>query len=181
VTESQALAPRIRDAVVADLAAITRIYGHHVEHGLASFELLPPDVAEMTRRYHAVREQGMPYVVAELDGRVAGYAYTGAYRPRPAYRFTVEDTVYAAADAVGRGVGRALLETIISRCTAAGKRQMVAVIGDSGNAASIGLHRAMGFEMAGTLHSIGFKHGRWVDGVLMQRALGAGDTSPPED
>ena len=181
MTETQAQGLQIRDAAAADLPAITRIYGHHVVHGLASFELSPPGLEEMTRRYQAVLEQGMPYVAADLDGQVVGYAYAGPYRPRPAYRFTVENTVYVDAQAVGQGVGRALLEAIIGRCTAAGKRQMVAVIGDTGNAASIGLHRAVGFEMGGTLNSIGFNHGRWVDGVLMQRALGEGDTTPPED
>jgi phosphinothricin acetyltransferase len=170
----------IRDATEADMPSIARIYGHHVEHGLASFELTPPDAAEMTRRFHGVLEQGMPYVVADLDGQVAGYSYAGPYRPRPAYRFTVEDTVYVDPDAVGKGVGRTLLEAIIARCTALGKRQMVAVIGDSANKASIGLHKAMGFEMTGTLRSIGFKHGRWVDSVLMQRPLGDGDATPPE-
>lgn len=174
-----ALAMTVRDAADADLAAVQAIYAHFVLHGLASFEEVPPSTAEIARRREAVRALGLPYLVAEAEGRVLGFAYAGPYRPRPAYRYTVEDSVYVAPDAGGRGAGRALLATLIRRCEAAGFRQMVAVIGDSGNAASIGLHRALGFETAGVLRSVGFKFGRWVDSVLMQRRLGPGDAGLP--
>lgn len=169
----------LRDARPDDLPAITAIYGHHVRTGLASFETEAPDLAEMTQRYEAVRAKGFPYLVAELDGAVAGYAYASHYRPRFAYRFTVEDSVYIHPDRTGLGLGRALLVRLLAECEQAGCRQVVAVIGDSGNTPSIALHRACGFEMTGTFRSIGFKHGRWLDTVLMQRALGTGDTTPP--
>lgn len=171
----------VRPVEAADLDAIQRIYAHHVLHGLASFEETPPDAAELTRRWHAIAEAGLPYLCATggADGAIVGYAYTGPYRPRSAYRFSVEDSVYVAPEAAGRGIGRALLRRLIDICTDLGKRQMIAIIGDSGNTASIALHRACGFELAGTFTAIGFKHGRWVDSVLMQRALGAGcDTLP---
>lgn len=171
----------VRPVEAADLDAIQRIYAHHVLHGLASFEETPPDAAELTRRWHAIAEAGLPYLCATggADGAIVGYAYTGPYRPRSAYRFSVEDSVYVAPGAAGRGIGRALLRRLIDICTDLGKRQMIAVIGDSGNTASIALHRACGFELVGTFTAIGFKHGRWVDSVLMQRALGAGcDTLP---
>ena len=170
----------LRPALEADLADLQRIYAHHVLTGLASFEETPPDVAELTRRWRAIAELGLPYVVAEgPGGEIAGYAYAGPYRPRSAYRFTVEDSIYLDPAFQGRGLGRALLARLINDATACGKRQMIAVIGDSANAASIGVHRALGFEMTGTFKAIGLKFGRWVDTVLMQRALGAGDTRTP--
>ncbi len=172
-------APLVRPSAAGDLPAITGIYAHHVRHGLASFEETPPDVAEMTRRRAAVLAAGYPYLVAELDGRVAGYAHAAPYRARPAYRHSVENTVYVAPDGIGRGVGRALLAALIEACSAQGYCQMVAVVGDTGNDASIGLHEALGFERVGRLRSIGFKFGRWVDSVILQRALGDGDETPP--
>ena len=162
----------VRLSTEADLPAIQAIYAHHVLTGLASFEELPPDLAEMARRRAELSARGLPHLVAEADGRVLGYAYAGPYRARIAYRFTVEDSVYVAPDATGRGLGRLLLARLIADCEALGARQMVAVIGDSGNAASIGLHRALGFEHTGTLRDVGSKFGRWVDTVLMQRPLG---------
>ncbi len=169
----------IRPAMPEDLPAITAIYDHHVRTGLASFEEVPPDVKEMTRRYGDLVAQGFPYVAAEQDGAVIGYAYAGPYRTRSAYRFTVEDTVYVKAGLGGRGIGRQLLDVVIDRTTAMGLRQMIAVIGDSDNGGSIGVHRACGFRMTGTLEAVGFKFGRWVDGVIMQRALGPGATTAP--
>jgi phosphinothricin acetyltransferase len=171
---------RLRDGRDDDLPAIQAIYAHHVLHGLASFEETPPDLAEMQRRWQAVRAGGYPYLVAELDGRVAGYAYAGPYRPRPAYRYTVEGSVYVDAERPRRGIGRRLLAELIARCEALGFRRMIGVIGDSANQASIGLHEALGFRRAGHLHSVAFKHGRWVDSVIMERPLGPGDTSLPE-
>jgi phosphinothricin acetyltransferase len=173
------MATRVRPAVPGDLPAITAIYAHHVRTGIASFEEIPPDAAEMARRHAEIVGGGFPYVVAEVDGAVAGYAYASLYRARSAYRFAVEDSVYVADGRHGLGLGRALLTRVIDDATALGKRQMVAVIGDSGNAASIGLHRACGFAMIGTLPAIGFKFGRWVDSVFMQRALGPGDATLP--
>jgi L-amino acid N-acyltransferase YncA len=169
----------LRPAASPDLAAITQIYGDAVMHGTASFEIVPPDEAEMTRRFRALQDGGYPYLVAEIDGVVAGYAYAGPYRARPAYNWTVEDSVYIAADAQRRGIGRALLERLIQEAERRGYRQMIAVVGDSRQAASIELHRALGFTLVGTLVSVGFKHGRWLDSVLMQRPLGAGDTTAP--
>lgn len=169
----------IRSVEATDIGTIQRIYAHHVLHGLASFEETPPDAAELTRRWRAIADAGLPYLCA-LDGTdIRGYAYAGPYRPRTAYRFTVEDSVYVAPDAAGQGYGRALLRALIGICTDLGKRQMVAVIGDSGNEASIGLHRACGFRIVGTFAAIGFKHGRWVDSVLMQRDLGLGSATLP--
>jgi L-amino acid N-acyltransferase YncA len=171
--------PSIRAAGAADIPAITRIYAHAVRHGTASFELEPPDEAEMARRQRVLLEGGFPYLVAELDGAVAGYAYAGPYRARPAYRFSVEDSVYVAAAAHRRGVGRALLETLIVEAEARGFRQMIAVIGDSAQAPSIELHRAAGFRLIGAIESVGFKFDRWLDSVLMQRALGPGASTAP--
>lgn len=162
----------VRQARESDLPGITAIYAHHVRTGLASFETEPPDEAEMRARYEALRAKGLPYLACDCDGRLAGYAYASSYRTRPAYRFTLEDSVYVHPDFAGRGIGRALLAQLIEACAAYGCRQLVAVIGDSGNAASIGLHAALGFEKVGTLRSVGFKHGRWVDSVLMQRSIG---------
>ncbi len=173
--------PSIRPSRPEDVAPICAIYAHHVRHGVASFELDPPEVAEMARRRQDVLDAGLPYLVAELDGAVAGFACAGPYRLRPAYRYTVESTVYVADWAVRRGVGRELLEALISACEAVGKRRMVAVIGDSGNDASISLHASVGFSHAGTLKDVGYKHGRWLDAVLMQRGLGAGAEAPPAD
>ena len=173
--------PSIRPSRPEDVAPICAIYAHHVRHGVASFELDPPEVAEMARRRQDVLDAGFPYLVAELDGAVAGFACAGPYRLRPAYRYTVESTVYVADWAVRRGVGRKLLEALISACEAVGKRRMVAVIGDSGNDASISLHASVGFSHAGTLKDVGYKHGRWLDAVLMQRGLGAGVETPPAD
>lgn len=171
----------VRASAATDIAAIAAIYRHHVLTGLASFEEVPPEPAEMARRRAAIVEAGMPWLAAtDPAGMVLGYAYAGPYRPRPGYRYTAEDSVYVAPGAVGRGVGRALLAALIARCETLGFRQLVAVIGDSGNAASIGLHRALGFAQVGLLPAVGFKFGRWVDGVLMQRALGAGASSLPD-
>ncbi|MCW5660431.1 MAG: N-acetyltransferase [Burkholderiaceae bacterium] len=169
----------LRDTAESDMPAIQALYAHHVLHGIATFEEVPPSVTEMAERRAAVLKAGLPYLAAELDGHVLGYAYATAYRPRPAYRFTVEDSVYVAQGLDGRGIGSALLQALIERCERGPWRQMLAVIGNSRNAGSIALHRRLGFEAVGTLRSVGFKHGRWVDTVLMQRALGAGDGSAP--
>jgi len=171
----------LRDCDPADIPAIAAIYGHWVTHGVASFELEPPDAEEMGRRRAAILAGGYPYLVAEGEGgRILGYAYASAWRTRPAYRFGCENSVYVAPDAGRGGVGRAILGALIARCEAKGLRLMVAVIGDSANAPSIGLHRAMGFTHAGLLSATGWKHGRWVDTVLMTRPLGPGATTPPE-
>ncbi len=172
-------APLVRPATVADLPAITAIYRHHVLHGLASFEIEAPDISEMTRRYAVIRELGLPYLVAESGGRVAGYAYAAVYRARPAYRYTVEDSVYVENDCAGRGVGSALMPALIEGCAAAGRRQIIAVIGDSANHPSIRLHEKFGFQRVGLLPAVGYKFGRWVDSVLMQRDVGDGQHSPP--
>ena len=169
----------VRASTEADVARCAEIYAHHVLHGTASFELDPPDLAEMKRRRAAVLDLGLPHLVAERDGWVLGYAYAGNWRPRPAYKFSVEDSVYIDKDAVGQGVGKALLPVLIGQCAALGKRQMVAVIGDSGSTPSIRLHASCGFRMVGTLENIGFKFGRWLDSVLMQRPLGKGATDAP--
>ncbi len=169
----------MRPAVAGDLAAVQAIYGHHVMTGLASFEERAPSVEEMRRRHGEITAAGFPYLVAEFGGAIAGYGYCSLYRTRSAYRYAVEDSVYVRPDIVGKGVGTALLAQLIGRSEAQGYRQMIAVIGDSANAASIGLHSSLGFLRVGTLRSVGFKHGRWVDGVLMQRPLGAGDGTAP--
>ena len=171
---------RIRPAGAADIAAIQALYAHHVLTGLASFEEVPPDTAEMARRHAKVIGHGLPYLVAENESGLLGYAYAAPFRDRPAYRYSLEDSVYVAPDAVGRGIGAALMAELIARCEALGYRQMIAVIGDSANAASIGLHRKMGFVPAGGLAAVGFKFGRWVDSVYMRRPLGPGDAMPPE-
>jgi phosphinothricin acetyltransferase len=169
----------IRASREADLPAITAIYAHAVRHGTASFELEPPSADDMARRRQALLEGSFPYLVAEQDGAVQGYAYAGPYRPRPAYRSTVEDSVYVAPDAQGRGVGRELLGRLIAACEALDFRLMVAVIGDEASAGSIRLHESLGFVRAGVIPGIGFKHGRWLATVLMQRSLGPGAGKPP--
>jgi phosphinothricin acetyltransferase len=170
----------VRDSTETDLDAIEVIYAHHVTHGLGSFEETPPGREELARRRADVLARGLPYLVAtDRSRRVLGYAYAGPYRTRSAYRHTVENSVYVAPAASRRGVGKRLLAALIARCEALGLRQMVAVIGDSGNAGSIGLHESLGFRRVGTLEAIGWKHGRWVDSVLMQRALGTGGNTPP--
>src|SRR6186997_1464814 len=169
----------IRPAAAADLPFITEIYEHAVRYGTATFELVPPDLDEMTRRYEALMDGGFPYLVAALEGRVVGYAYAGAYRPRPAYRFTVENSVYLQPDIHRRGVGLQLLQRLIAECESRGYRQMIAVIGDSANAGSIGVHSKCGFQMIGTHRNVGLKFGRWLDTVMMQRALGEGGSTVP--
>jgi phosphinothricin acetyltransferase len=169
----------IRPTIEADLPAITAIYDHAVRHGTATFELVPPDLAEMTRRYNALIDGGYPYFVAVLDGRVAGYAYAGAYRPRPAYRFTVENSIYLDPSVHRRGVGLQLLQRLILECEVRGFRQMIAVIGDSANAASVGVHARTGFRLIGTHPNVGLKFGRWLDTVMMQRDLGEGASTVP--
>lgn len=168
----------VRQAIVGDIPEITAIYRPAVLEGLASWEYEAPDEAEMRRRFETIVAGGYPYLVAEKDGRLAGYSYASAYRSRPGYRFTVENSVYVAADVQRSGAGRLLLSQLIEHCGARGYRQMIAVIGDSANHASIGLHRAQGFTFCGVIHSIGWKQGRWLDSVLMQRALGDGAASP---
>jgi len=169
----------IRDAAPTDMTRVQEIYAHHVLEGLASFEEVAPDLAEIGRRFEAVLARGDPFRVALQGGRVQGYAYAGPYRTRAAYRHTIENSIYVDPATLGRGIGRLLLEDLVGRCAALGYRQMVAVIGDSANAASIRLHANQGFAMIGTLPALGFKHGRWVDQVIMQRPLGDGDTTLP--
>ena len=169
----------IRPATTADLPTVTEIYEHAVRYGTATFELIPPDLAEMTRRFRALVDGGFPYLVAELDGGVAGYAYAGPYRPRPAYRFTVENSVYLDPAIHRRGIGLQLLQRLIAESEQRGYRQMIAVIGDSANAGSIGVHARCGFQMIGTHPNVGFKFGRWLDTVMMQRALGDGAGTLP--
>jgi phosphinothricin acetyltransferase len=168
----------LRDAAEEDLAAVTAIYAHHVRTGTATFEIDAPDTAEIARRWREVAARGLPYLVAVVDGEVVGYAYAAPYRPRPAYRYTVEDSVYVHDAARGRGVGRALLAALIEAADRVGARQMVAVIGDAANEPSIRLHAALGFEHVGVLSNVGNKFNRWLDVVLMQRALGQGDGIP---
>jgi len=169
----------IRPVTSADGSAIARIYGNAVRSGTASFELEPPDEAEMLRRMHTLLDGGFPYIAAEIDGEVVGYAYAGPYRPRRAYRFSIEDSIYIDPAAQRRGVGRALLQRLIEDATEKGFRQMIAVIGDSAQTPSIELHRALGFRMIGTFESCGYKFDRWLDSVFMQRALGDGATTRP--
>ncbi len=171
--------PAVRAASAADIPAVAAIYRHAVLHGTASFEVDPPDEAEMLRRYEAAVGAGYPYFIAELDGRVAGYAYANAYRTRPAYRFTVEDSVYIRPEAQGKGIGRVLLNALIDASTRAGFRLMVAVIGDSRHYASITLHRSAGFTHCGVIHSVGYKFARWLDSVIMELPLGDGDGTTP--
>lgn len=170
----------VRDSRPGDIPDITAIYGHAVRTGLASFEYEPPAAEEMARRRENVIGAGYPYLVAiEPGGTVLGYTYASAYRPRQAYRFSVENSIYVAPEAKGKGVGRTLMKALVDRCTEDGYRLIVAVIGDSANEASIGLHAACGFQHAGLLPNVGWKHGRWVDSVLMTLALGEGASTPP--
>ncbi len=169
----------IRAAEAADVDAIAAIYAHAVRFGTASFELEPPDAAEMARRRRTILGGGYPYLVAQSDGTVLGYAYAGPYRARPAYRWSVENSVYVAPEAHRLGIGRALLDALVAEAERCGFRQMIAIIGDSAQTASITLHRACGFHLIGTLEAVGFKHGRWLDTVLMQRALGPGASTDP--
>jgi phosphinothricin acetyltransferase len=169
----------IRPATPADILAITRIYAEAVEHGTASFELEPPDEAEMARRMQSLSDGGFPYLAAEIDGVLVGYAYAGPYRPRRAYRFSVEDSIYVDPGAHRKGVGRALMLRLIEESERRGYRQMIAVIGDSAQTPSIELHRAAGFRMIGAIENVGFKFDRWLDTVLMQRELGAGAATKP--
>ena len=169
----------VRPSTEADIPAIAAIYAHAVMHGSASFELDPPNEPEMARRRDAVLQGGYPYLVAERDGDLLGYAYAGPYRTRPAYRSTVEDSIYVAPSAQGQGVGRALLAALIEACEAQDFRLMVAVIGDEESHGSIALHRSLGFEPVGVLKGSGYKHGRWLSTVLMQRPLGRAMSAPP--
>ena len=169
----------IRTCEEHHLAAITTIYAHHVLHGLASFEIEPPSENDMRQRRLDAVSRGLPYLVAECAGEVVGYAYASPYRLRPAYRYTAENSVYLHPAWVGRGIGRQLMSGLLAECEAGGLRQIVAIIGDSANYASIGLHKSLGFREVGVLRSVGFKFGRWVHSVLMQRDLGAGDSTPP--
>jgi len=169
----------VRDATAADMAGVQAIYAHNVLHGRASFEETPPTLDEMLERRRSVLAMGIPYLVADVAGEIAGYSYATSYRPRPAYRFTIEDSVYVGDRFHGRGIGAALLGALVERCNSGRWRQMLAIIGDSGNASSIAVHRRLGFEHVGTLKSVGFKLGEWTDTVLMQRELGAGDAAPP--
>jgi phosphinothricin acetyltransferase len=165
----------VRGSTAADILPISLIYAHHVKHGTATFEITPPKPREIAKRRDAVLGDGLPFLVAECEGVVAGYAYASLYRPRPAYRFTIEDSIYLHPDHVRKGTGRLLLTEMIRECELGRWRQMIAVIGDSGNAPSIRLHEALGFRHAGVFRSVGWKFGRWLDTVLMQRQLGTGD------
>jgi len=169
----------IRDATARDIPGIAGIYRRYVLDGLASFEIEPPEPEELDQRRAALQDRGYPYYVAERDGRVAGYAYAAPYRPRVAYRHTVEDSIYVSADAGRQGIGSALLDRLIADCTDLGYRQMIAVIGDSANTGSIRVHEKAGFARVGFLPSIGFKLDQWVDSILMQRPLGEGDITKP--
>ena len=171
----------IRPSTAADLPAITAIYAWNVLNGTGTFELDAPDAAEMARRRDDVLSKGLPWLVVQRDGAVLGYAYANHFRPRRAYRFCLEDSVYLAAEAQGQGLGRLLLAELLARCEAAGARQMLAVIGDSTNLGSIGVHRTLGFEHTGTMKAAGWKFGRWLDVVIMQKSLGMGASAAPTD
>lgn len=172
--------PLIRPSTEHDLPAITRIYAHHVLHGTGTFETTPPTLEEMTARRADVLSKGLPWLVAEEAGEVLGYAYGNWFKPRPAYRFSVEDSIYLAPEAAGKGLGRALLAELLASLERGGIRKVMAVIGDSANAGSIGVHKALGFEQVGVVPACGWKFGRWLDIVMMQRAIGEGDRTPPE-
>ncbi len=173
--------PLLRPSRPDDLAAITAIYAWNVEHGSGTFELDPPSLPEMTGRREDVLAKGLPWLVVERAGSVLGYAYANHFRPRPAYRFALEDSVYLAPQARGQGLGRLLLAELLARCEALGARQMFAVIGDSANAASIGVHRTLGFDDVGVMRGAGWKFDRWLDVVIMQRALGPGASTAPAE
>ena len=173
--------PTIRASIDGDIAAITAIYAHHVLHGTGTFETTPPTEADMAGRRADVLGKGLPYLVTEEAGRVLGFAYCQWFKPRPAYRFSAEDSIYLAASAAGKGLGRVLLAQLARDAEAAGVRKLIAVIGDSTNAGSVGVHRALGFNEVGVLKSCGWKFGKWLDVVLMEKFLGAGDTTPAED
>jgi phosphinothricin acetyltransferase len=170
----------VRNCAKTDMARVTQIYGRSVREETASFEFEPPDITEMERRRDVLLEAGFPYLVAEVDGQVEGYAYAGAYKARPAYARSVENTVYVNPDLQRGGVGRALLEKLIQECAARGYRQMIAVIGDSAHVASIEFHKSLGFAYAGNIRAVGYKHGKWLDTVFLQLALGPGDKTPPD-
>jgi phosphinothricin acetyltransferase len=169
----------IRSSQESDLPAITAIYAHHVLHGTGTFETTPPTEAEMTSRRADVLAKGLPYLVIEDGGRVLGYAYCQWFKPRPAYRFSAEDSIYMHPDAAGKGLGKQLLAELAKEAEAVGVRKLIAVIGDSGNEGSIGVHKALGFTHAGTIKSCGWKFERWLDIVIMEKAIGAGDATPP--
>ena len=171
--------PSIRPSTDADVAAIAAIYTHHVLRGTGTFEIDPPSAQDMAARRADVLAKGLPYLVAEEDGRVLGFAYCNWFKPRPAYRFSAEDSIYLAPEAAGRGLGRQLLTALAEAAQACGVRKLIAVIGDSANAGSVGVHRALGFEHVGVIRSCGWKFERWLDIVLMEKALGAGDSQPP--
>ena len=171
----------IRASLDTDLPAITAIYGHHVLHGTGTFETEPPSIVDMTARRADVLAKGLPYLVAELRGQVAGFAYCNWFKPRPAYRFSAEDSVYVAHDAHGKGLGRALLAELAAQAERAGVRKLIAVIGDANNQGSVGVHRAAGFTDVGVLKSCGWKFGQWLDVVLMEKALGYGNTTAPDN
>ena len=170
---------KVRACAEGDMRAVTEIYAHHVMHSPATFELEPPSLEEMTNRRRAILEGGYVYLVAEAGSDIVGYAYVSAYRSRPAYRFTVENSVYVRAGHEGRGIGQCLMQALLAECEKRPYRQMIAVIGDSANRASIELHSRLGFRMIGTFRSVGYEFGRWLDSVLMQKELGAGDRTPP--
>lgn len=172
--------PLIRPSTEADLPAITRIYGHHVLNGTGTFETTPPTEAEMAARRADVLGKNLPWLVVEQDGQVLGYAYGNWFKPRPAYRFSVEDSIYMAPEAAGKGLGRALLTELLAQLERGGTRKVMAVIGDSNNAGSVGVHRALGFTLVGTVASCGWKFDRWLDIVIMEKTLGAGDSTRPE-
>ena len=172
--------PLIRPSTEHDLPAIARIYAHHVLHGTGTFETTPPTLEEMTARRADVLSKGLPWLVVEEAGEILGYAYGNWFKPRPAYRFSVEDSIYLAPEAAGKGLGRALLAELLATLERSGIRKVMAVIGDSANAGSIGVHKALGFEQVGVVPSCGWKFGRWLDIVMMQRAIGEGDRTPPE-
>ena len=171
--------PLIRPSTDNDLPAITAIYAHHVLHGTGSFETEPPSIADMTARRADVLSKGLPYLVVEQDGKIAGFAYGNWFKPRPAYRYSVEDSIYMAPDRQGKGLGRALLAELMARFEAAGIRKVMAIIGDSANTGSVGIHLALGFTQVGIVDSCGWKFGAWRDIVIMQKPLGLGDTQPP--
>ena len=170
--------PTIRQSSLQDVPSIARIYAHHVAHGTGSFETEAPDVAEMTRRRDEVLARQLPYLVAEHDGQVVGFAYANWFKPRPAYRFSAEDSIYVDDSMRGQGVGKLLLQALIAQCEAAGARKLIAVIGDSANQGSVGVHQAAGFRHVGTMESVGWKFDRWLDVVMMEKTLGAGNSTP---